>query len=102
MQRKKRWTSGGGAGSSGSALTTLTPRRANKGESAKHYEKFAKIQEDFWKECSGCYLFGMATYEDDIAQCILGQDEYIIRKLQLEIVKSVKVELIQIGDTRER
>ena len=44
----------------------------------------------------------MATYEVDIAQCILGRDEYIIRKLQLEIVKSVKVELIQIGDTRER
>ena len=44
----------------------------------------------------------MATYEVDIAQCILGRDEYIIRKLQPEIVKSVKAELIQIGDTRER
>ena len=102
MQRKKRRSSGGGARSSGSALTTLTPREANRGESVEDYEKFAKIQEDFWRECSGCYLFGMATYEVDIAQCILGRDEYIIRKLQLEIVKSVKAELIQIGDTRER
>ena len=80
----------------------MTPRGANKGESVEDYKKFAKIQEDFWRECFGCYLFGMATYEVDITQCILGQDEYIIRKLQLEIVKSVKVELIQIGDSRER
>ena len=71
-QRKKRRTSGGGAGSSGSALTTLTPRRANRGESIEDYEKFAKIQEDFWRECFGCYLFGMATYEVNIIQCILG------------------------------
>ena len=81
MQRKKRQTLGGGAGSSGSTLTTLTPRGANRGESVEDYEKFAKIQEDFWRECSGCYLFGIATYEVDIAQCILGRDEYIIRKL---------------------
>ena len=72
MQRKKRRTSGGGAGSFGSALTTLIPCGANRGESVEDYEKFAKIQEDFWKEYSGCYLFGMVTYEVDIAQCILG------------------------------
>ena len=100
-QRKKRRLSGGGAGSSGSALTTLTPRRANRDELVEDNEKFAKIQEDFWRECFGCYLFGMATYEVDIAQCILGRDEYIIRKLQPEIVKSVKAELIQIGDTQK-
>ena len=33
----------------------------------------------------------------DITQCILAKDEYIIQKVQPEIVKSVKVELIQIG-----
>ena len=36
----------------------------------------------------------------DIAQCILSKEEYIIRKLQPEIVKSVKAELIQIGDKK--
>ena len=43
MQRKKRRTSRGGAGSSGLALTTLTPRGANRGELVEDYEKFAKI-----------------------------------------------------------
>ena len=39
-------------------------------------------------------------YEVNIPQCVLAKDKYIIRKLQLKIVKSVKVELVQIGDKK--
>ena len=38
----------------------------------------------------------------DIAQCVLAKDEYIIRKLQIEIVQSVKAELLKMGDAKMR
>ena len=41
-------------------------------------------------------------FQVDIAQCILAKDEYIIRKLQLEILKSIKAELVQIGNEKMR
>ena len=66
------------------------------------YEKFAKVQTDFWKECEDCYIFGQQTFQVDIAQCVPARDEYVIRKLQSEIVKSVKAELVQLGDEKMR
>ena len=66
------------------------------------YEKFAKVQTDFWKECEDCYIFGQQTFQVDIAQCVPARDQYVIRKLQPEIVKSVKVELVQLGDEKMR
>ena len=58
------------------------------------------MQTNFWKECEGCYIFGQQTFQVDIAQCVLTRDEYVIRKLQLEIVKNVKAELVQLGDEK--
>ena len=66
------------------------------------YEKFAKVQIDFWKECQDCYIFGQQTFQVDIAQCVPARDEYVIRKLQPEIVMSVKAELVQLGDKKMR
>ena len=78
-------------------------RRVGKSvEPIPHYEKFTKVQTDFWKECEGCYIFGQQTFQVDIAQCVLARDEYVIPKLQLEIVKSVKAELVQLGDEKMR
>ena len=59
-----------------------------------------KVQTNFWKECEGCYIFGQQTFRVDIAQCVPARDEYVIRKLQPEIVKSVKAELVQLGDEK--
>ena len=66
------------------------------------YEKFAKVQANFWKECEDCYIFGQQTFQVDIAQCVPARDEYVIRKLQPKIVKSVKAELVQLGDEKMR
>ena len=97
---QKRRKSTTGAGSSGSALTHVDRRLGRKDDPISDFEKFAKAQDEFWKECEGCYVFGQQTFKVDIAQCVLAKDKYIIRKLQTEIVKSVKAELVQIGDEK--
>ena len=80
---------------------THVDRRAGKStESVLDYEKFAKVQRDFWKECEDCYIFDQQTFQVDIAQCVPARDGYVIRKLQPEIVKSVKAELVQLGDEK--
>ena len=99
---KKRKKGSTGAGSSRSALTHVDHRLERKDDPIPNFEKFAKAHNKFWKECEGCYIFGQQTFEVDIAQCVLARDEYIIQKLQIEIVKSVKAELVQMGDEKMR
>ena len=91
-----------GAGSSASGLTHVDRRAGKTAESIPDYEKFAKVQTNFWKECKDCYIFGHQTFQVDIAQCVLARDEYVIRKLQPEIVKSLKAKLVQLGDKKMR
>ena len=55
-QKRKKATAG--ARSSGSALTHVDRRLDRKDGPIPDFEKFAKAQDDFWKECKGCYLFG--------------------------------------------
>ena len=98
----KRRKSTPGAGSLGSGLTHVDRRAGKSAEPIPNYEKFAKVQIEFWKECEGCYIFGQQTFQVDIAQCVPARDEYVIRKLQPEIVKSVKAELVQLGDEKMR
>ena len=38
----------------------------------------------------------------DISQCLPANDQYIIRKMEGEILKSVKKELVQMGDINQR
>ena len=66
------------------------------------YEKFAKVQTNFWKKCENCSIFGQQTFQVDIAQCMPARDQYIIRKLQPKIVKSVKAEHVQLGNEKMR
>jgi hypothetical protein len=47
-------------------------------------------------------VFGMQSFKVDIAQCMIAKDKYIIRKMEAEIVKSVKAELLQMGDINQR
>ena len=46
------------AGSSASGLTHVDRRASKSAELVPDYEKFAKVQTDFWKECEDCYIFG--------------------------------------------
>ena len=98
----KRRKSTPAAGSSASGLMHVDRRAGKSAESVPDYEKFAKVQTDFWKECEDCYIFGQQTFQVDIAQCVLTRDEYVIRKLQPKIVKSVKAELVQLGNEKMR
>ena len=75
---QKRRKSTAGAGSSSFALTHVDRRLGRKDDPIPDFEKFAKAQDEFWKECEGCYLFGQQTFKVDIAQCVLARDEYII------------------------
>jgi hypothetical protein len=50
---------------------------------------------------SSSFIFGQQAYSVDIAQCQVAKDEYIIRKLEGEIVKSMKAELVQMGDINQ-
>ena len=87
-------------GSAASRLTHVNRPAGKSVESIPNYEKFAKVQIDFWKECKGCYIFGQQTFQVDIVQYVPARIEYIIRKLQLEIVKSIKAELVQLGNEK--
>jgi hypothetical protein len=44
----------------------------------------------------------MQTFPVHISQYEIAKDEYIIRKIESEIVKSVKAELLQMGDINQR
>ena len=58
----KRKKSTPGAGSSTSGLTHVDRRAGKSAELVPDYEKFAKVQTDFWKECEDCYIFGQQTF----------------------------------------
>ena len=58
----KRRKSTPGAGSSASRLTHVDRRAGKSAEFVPDYEKFAKVQTDFWKECEDCYIFGQQTF----------------------------------------
>jgi hypothetical protein len=70
-------------------------------EDVPDYAKFTAIQKEFWDSCTSSFLFGMQSFKVDIAQCMIAKDEYIIRKMESEIVKSVKAELLQMGDINQ-
>jgi hypothetical protein len=64
--------------------------------------KITTTQKEFWESCSSLFIFGQQAYSVDIAQCQVAKDEYIIRKIEAEIVKSMKAELVQMGDINQR
>ncbi len=100
--RKRRKSTGTG-GSSGSVVTHVEGRRGKApADTTADYEKHAQTQSQFWESCGDCFCFGQKTFEVAITQCILAKDEYIIRKLENDIVKSVKKELVQLGDVKQR
>ena len=90
------------AGSSGSALTTVQGRSRHAEDPIPDYQKFAETRKEFWDKHKSCYIFDELTYKVSIDQCYLANDEYVIRKLEKDIVEDVKKELVQLGDIRQR
>jgi hypothetical protein len=99
---RKRRRSSTGAGSSGSGMTHVDNQGRRDVEDVLDYEKFTAIQKEFWDSCTSSFLFGMQSFKVDIAQCMIAKDEYIIRKMEAEIIKSMKAELLQMGDINQR
>jgi hypothetical protein len=98
---QKRQCSSTSAGSSGSSLTHVDNQGRGDAEEVPEYEKFTAAQKEFWDTCTSSFLFGMQTFSVHISQCETTKDEYIIRKMEIEIVKSVKAELLQMGDINQ-
>jgi hypothetical protein len=83
-------------------MTHIDNRGCGDIEDVPDYEKFTAIQKEFWDTCTSSFLFGMQTFKVDIAQCMIAKDKYIIRKIEAKIVKSMKAELLQMGDINQR
>jgi hypothetical protein len=90
------------AGSSGSGLTTVEASQLESDTPMEEYEKFALLQRNFWAEHESCFLFESETVKVNINQCLRARDEYIIRTLQRDIVDTVKKELVQMIDVKQR
>jgi hypothetical protein len=57
-------------------------------EEVPDYEKFTAIQKEFWDTCTSSFVFGMQSFKVDIAQCMIAKDEYIIRKMQGNLLRT--------------
>lgn len=103
-KRRKPNQPGGtaGAGSSGSALTSVEATPSTSDTPPPIHEKFTKIQSDFWADHKSCFILDDEIRKVHIKQCIIAKDQYVIRTLQKDIVESVKNELLQIGDMKQR
>ena len=102
-KRRKSLTGGPtGAGNLGSALTTISAGPTMSAAPMPDFEKFAVIQRHFWAEHKQCFLFEDLSVKVDIAQCILACPQYVIQTLQRDIVDTVKKELIQLIDVKQR
>jgi hypothetical protein len=82
-------------------MTHVDNRRRGDAEEVPDYEKFTAIQKEFWDTYTSSFVFGMQSFKVALVQCMIAKDEYIIWKMEAEIVKSVKAELLQMGDINQ-
>ena len=97
---KKRCSSTS-ASSSGFGFTYVDTQRQGDAEEVLEFEKFTVALKEFWNTWTSFFLFGMQTFLVHILQCEIANDEYKIRKMESEIVKSVKAELVQMGNINQ-
>ena len=69
-------------------MTHVDNRGRGNAEEVLDYDKFTDIQKEFWDTCTSSFVFGMQSFKVDIAQYMIAKDEYIIHKIEAEIVKS--------------
>ena len=82
-------------------MTHVNNQGQGDAEEVPDYEKFTAIQKEFRDTCTSTFVFGMQSIKVDIAQCMIAKDDYIIQKMEAEIVKSVKVQFLQMGDINQ-
>jgi hypothetical protein len=66
------------------------------------YLKFLGKKREFWETCADCYCFNQQTHAMDIGQCVLANNEYIVRNLEFKIVESVRNQLLRMDDLNQR
>ena len=86
---------------SASGMTTAQTGTPRSVPPAKDFEKFAKIQREFWQNHKACFLFEKKATRVHINQCIIAREDFIIRMLQRSLVEDMKNTLIQIGDVKQ-
>ena len=85
-----------------SGVTTAQTGTSRSVPPAEDFEKFAFIQREFWQNHKACFLFKMEATRVHINQCIIAQDDFIIRMLQRSLVEDMKNTLIPIGDVKQQ
>ena len=83
-----------------SGVTTAQTGTSRSVPPAEDFEKFAKIQREFWQNHKACFLFETEATRVHINQCIIARDDFIIRTLQRSLVEDMKSTLVQIGDVK--
>ena len=89
-----------GEGSASDVMTAQT-RTSRSIPLAEDFEKFAKIQREFWQNHKACFLFETEATRVHINQCIIAREDFIIQMLQRSLVEDMKNTLVQIGDIKQ-
>ena len=84
-----------------SGVTTAQTGTSKSVPPAEDFEKFAYIQREFWQNHKACFLFETEATRVHINQCIIAQDDFIIRMLQRSLVEDMKNTLVQISDVKQ-
>ena len=84
-----------------SGVTTAQTGTSRSVPPTEDFEKFAKIQREFWQNHKACFLFETEATRVHINQCIIARENFIIRTLQRSLVEDMKNTLIQIGDVKQ-
>ena len=84
-----------------SGVTTAQTGTSKSVPPAEDFEKFAKIQREFWQNHKACFLFETEATRVHINQCIIARNDFIIRTLQRSLVEDMKNTLVQIGDVKQ-
>lgn len=87
---------------SGSGLKSVSHGPSTLAVKIQHYETTAKLHKEFWTNHEDCFMQKMTTREVNIDQCILANDQYVIRTLQRDMIDSMKMELISMIDVHLR
>ena len=91
---------GTGEGSA-SGVTTAQTGTSRSVPPAENFEKFTKIQREFWQNHKAYFLFETEATRVHINQCIIAREDFIIQMLQRSLVKDMKNTLVQIGDVKQ-
>ena len=77
-----------------SGVTTAQTGTSRSIPPTEDFEKFSKIQREFWQNHKACFLFETEATRVHINQCIIAREDFIIRMLQRSLVEDMKNTLL--------